>query len=303
MRRIFLTLTSILYLLAFGWAASCSADGPVPSFFGEPFGDKKEVLVLDATFNEGMDLALIALADKYQGAVFVRTLDGARAAVYNLSGIMGKEDAATIEPMVVVNLEKADDYGVIYRVGVATKDGGVSPDEGKFRGAFSEILENTRKERGAGIKTFRKYEVTQDKGVAERVPASVPVAYEGFKKYIDAQGGDDNYQGIWAFSDGRAVIGLIKVDGDPEYKYIGFVLESGLPNWKPGEVMIKTKELYIGQSTTGVCLLPNKFETGAVLVVGKDHMYATNLPDQDIPYVLVKQYPLPEEPKPCGENK
>lgn len=127
----------------------------------------------------------------------------------------------------------------------------------------------------------------------ERIPASLPVTFEGFVAYVDGRTEKDPFVGVWESDNNRYTLGVYRDENDKRYPYKAFVIDSKVRGWMPGEVKIKFSKL----DWTGIALsrylMGNKLEISATWR-SSPNVFLGLKPGVISNSVLVKTYPRVE---------
>jgi len=193
----------------------------------------------------------------------------------------------TLTAEVVQNLDQMDEYGIIFKAKAAGYGSNFSMIPGYASEAFFKNLDILISERSLNKKTFTNYKILKDKGITEKVSASIPTSIIGFKKYIDEKSDRKPFEGIWASGDGKYTVGLIHTPKDYQYKYKAFILESKYRNWEAGEVKFKLMKLRNGKLTSGILHLKSKVEHSGTWKADKELLEHISEPKG----MYIKQYP------------
>jgi S1-C subfamily serine protease len=141
---------------------------------------------------------------------------------------------------------------------------------------------------------FASYKFTDDRGVTEVMPATVPVTYTGFTGFLDKRRNLARFEGIWSDHGGRNVLGIIADRSNPLFNYKAFVISSKEPNWKPGDVKIKFNRLRPRRPTVSQFWASDKRESGVTWRADEEYIVSLNSVDEPRrrgQIALVKTYP------------
>ncbi len=141
----------------------------------------------------------------------------------------------------------------------------------------------------SGCVTIKEGEPTATS--VDRISASIPISYEGFKSYIDQGSARAVYEGIWVEATGKYTIGIVRTPEDKVFPVKGFILDSKPKNWRSGEVKIKFRRSLDRGVVTGSLFLENKEEIGATWRVTGELLELVASGNDFLRSVYVKQYP------------
>ncbi|MEZ4800184.1 MAG: S41 family peptidase [Flavobacteriales bacterium] len=113
---------------------------------------------------------------------------------------------------------------------------------------------------------------------------SYKVSEEDFKKYLDRKFATD-FEGIWEAPPYK--VGIIEKDGG----YLGFILESGVESWKPGDIKFKFNTSEMGDSGVYYMRDRSAVEFNRIELIGNNHLQIGD-------FLLNRQFPLlKDDPK------
>ena len=192
-----------------------------------------------------------------------------------------------ITPQIVENLDKESSFGIIFKLEADGYSGNPAPFPGRVNSMFLERLAAIQRSGEVASETFSNYQILKDRGVTAKIHDSIPVTYEGFKKYIDNKENARQHEGIWTDVNGHYTVGIIYDQRDQRYRYKAFIIESDRQNWKPGEIKFQINSLHGRGLIFGPYHSKSKSASRVVWEVGEKTLVALN----DKRLVFFKIYP------------
>lgn len=272
-----------------GCAATLPDGGRMVDYMDAPA--KGPVEVVEADFDVATTVGAMALSEYVWGFGIIRSGDLAKLRTNGVGGRLKLDDVVTLEPVLLKDLDRPDNYGYAFKMDAEGDDGRASERVTSFRKSYFRTLTRYIAENKIPVKRFYSYEELPYKNIVEKAPAYIPSTYDGFKTYLDAIEEMDKYEGIWATPDRSYVVGLIRFPDDPSFKYKGYVIETSRPGWLPGELKLMVAGMTEGQCTSGIYYLDNKALFNTVYEIGRDYIFGSSAPDYVNYFVLVKEYP------------
>lgn len=257
-----------LYFCFAVFLASCATN--VTGVGGSGQGDGVDVLRL--SYEDALDLAFQIGKESFTDTE--RTNDGS-VIIYYQNFVRGNTQVE-VTPQIVVNLDDQDDTGITYKLKASSYGANFSLNPGYINGMFLARVAEKRRAGEVGFARFANYRFMDDRGVAQRIPDSIPVGYESFKRYLDNKKNRDAFEGIWTDPDGLYTVGLLRDTRDPRYQYKAFVIESRTQSWKPGEIKFKVNSLSAGGIAIGPYHYEDKSERGVTWKVDRGLLLGMN---------------------------
>lgn len=199
----------------------------------------KSIDVLLVSFKEAASLAFEAMNQAYPGQVDAHEFGIVR--VRNRSFFKGDADL-NIVPILVKDVSSGK-TGYIYKTVAEGIGSNFSFFPGYMSSAFFGKLGPLIRQRNIPTAVFSNYVELEEKVIVESVPPSIPTSFDGFVRYLDTKRSLSPFEGIWEFGSGMYVLGLYADETSPRFPYKAFVIESGRPLWRPGEIKIEFKKL------------------------------------------------------------
>lgn len=245
------------------------------------------VTVLKIDYEQALEIAYAAAQDAYPDDADVRVPDDASGVIIEHTDFWAGDARCGIEP-VLVQETGTDRSGIFYKTTCIGIGSNRALGPGYLATAFFKALSKYTAANDIVELKFQKFKELHDKGIAQLMPASIPVTYAGFKHYIDTHPDRNSHEGIWSDRDGRYTIGIVRVTDDPRFKYYGFIIESSGKHWKPGEIRLKFFDLVDNDVTVGKYLGGSKVAVGVTWSIKENYIEAINSTGKDL---FIKVYP------------
>jgi S1-C subfamily serine protease len=249
------------------------------------------ITVLKVDFEQAVDIAYAAAQDAYPDGADVRVAEDGSGVFIDHMDFWAGDARCAIEPMLVQETG-TDRSGVFYKTTCIGIGSNRSLAPGYLATAFFKALSKYTAANDIQEVKFLKYKELHEKGIAQLMPASIPVSYAGFKHYIDTHPDRNSHEGIWSDPDGHFTMGIVRVSDDPRFKFYGFIIESSGKNWKPGEIKMKFSDLVDNDVAVGKYLAWSKAAIGVSWSVKENFIEALNSKGKQL---FIKVYPKQTE--------
>ncbi len=209
----------------------------------------------------------------------------------------------SIKPKLVKNLGPGGGHGFTYETQAFGTGSNPSMIPGYMSSRFFTALADYRSGKALKNAHFKPYELMDDRGVTEFMPADAPVTYADFARFLDNKRKPARFEGIWSDHAGRNVLGIVANRGDPLFNYKAFVISSKEPNWKPGEVKIKFNRLRVGRPTVSQFWAADKRESGVTWNAEEEFILSLTVVDEPFrrsQVALIKTYPTERKGETVG---
>lgn len=247
----------------------------------------KPLRVLSLDYEEALALALRIGEESFDD---VKESNRGTVLVYDDNFWMGNA-RTEITPQIVENLDKESSFGIIFKLEADGYSGNPAPFPGRVNSMFLERLAAIQRSGEVASETFSNYQILKDRGVTAKIHDSIPVTYEGFKKYIDNKENARQHEGIWTDVNGHYTVGIIYDQRDQRYRYKAFIIESDRQNWKPGEIKFQINSLHGRGLVFGPYHSKSKSASRVVWEVGEKTLVALN--DKRLVFLKFTQRPAP----------
>ena len=280
--RIF--LIGFLVLVLTGCQATSSGIG---AKVNTSSSNTKSIEVLDLNFTDAIDLAHEAAINAYKN-VSIPDRDRTKILIDNRSFWQG-DAQAMIDPVLVQDKDSKR-IGIVFQVVAVGVGSNFSFAPGYVSKGFFNALAPLVNEREIETFTFNNYTKLKEKGIADKIAASIPTDQVQFRKFVDGMDTRDPFVGIWEADDGDYTLGMIRDKNDPIYSYKMFIIASRYKNWSPGEVKIKFTRLDEDGLAVGKYLGQRKDEAGLTFETNRGTLISLNSPF-NTQVILIKTYP------------
>lgn len=196
----------------------------------------KPLRVLRLDYQGALDLALQVSEEIFTNA---EETNRGTVSIHNNDFWLG-DVTSEITPQIVENLDEKGEFGIIFKL----ESHGATLTPGYVNTMFFEKITTMERSGVVATEWFSNYRILKDQGVTENIHDSIPVTYEGFKRYIDSKENTRQHEGIWTDVDGNYTVGIIYDERDKRYRYKAFIIETNRKNWNPGEIKFKINSLH-----------------------------------------------------------
>lgn len=251
--------------------------------------NKDSTLAYDIGYSEALEIALKVCRDTFDVVNLVD--DGTTIKVYHEGNPLTQGTAgARITPKLVRSGDGENKSGIIFKVNAYGEGWNSSSLPSFMSNKFFKQMNISASENDIKKITISNFTVTEDKGTTSSLSGIIPTQISDFKEYISSKSQRYKHEGIWKTSDGRYLIGIIYDQQDILYKYKGFVIESDISGWSPGDIKCRWTDLDESSVSMGDWYMSNKLKESSVFKVEKNLILPV-ANNELSGFALVKIYP------------
>lgn len=250
---------------------------------------KKEISVYKIDYKVGLKIARQVCSEVFNNSMM--TDDGGGLRVHHDEVYLGTA-GAFIYPRLVKNSEDPTETGIMFMVEAFGEGYNFSTVPGYMAGKFFNRLTEVAAQEDLQIVRFKEYVILNDASISEKIDASIPTTFEGYREFLDDKANLHPFEGIWSLDDRAYTLGILYFPDDPRFEYKAFIISAEKGNWKPGEIKAAWNFLEVGDLCMGDWYSEGKMKASMVFQVGKKLIMSVNAPDEyEGQIALLKQYP------------